>query len=192
MAKAPATPTHVNDLLARIRGVHALWQRGVADLTPAHVNHVERAGILPIAFTLVHYVRGEDNNAVELLGAGEHLWDRHAARIRFTGIDPRRGTPIAEAENVRIGDMDAWRAYQSEVFERTEGLLANADDARLDAVMFEGGRPGSLEGGFLGAYVTEGPIRTRNALEAWIFQHGSRHLGELEHARSLVGLGGLS
>ena len=28
------------DLLARIRGLHELWQRGVADLTLEQVNHV--------------------------------------------------------------------------------------------------------------------------------------------------------
>lgn len=181
-----------SDLLARVRGLHALWQRAVADLGPDQVNHVERAGILPIAFTLIHYVRGEDNNAVDLLGAKEHLWNEHAGRIGSSGVDPRRGTPVAEAEKVRIRDMDAWRAYQTAVFERTERLLARADDALLDTQMFDGQRPDSLQGGFLGAYVSEGPIRRRNALEAWIFQHGSRHLGELEHARSLVGLGGLS
>ena len=184
--------TGAEDLLARVRGLHSLWRRAVSDLGPEQVNHVERPGILPIAFTLVHYVRGEDNNAVDLLGATEHLWDQHAGRFGFSGVDPRRGTPLADAEKVRIRDMDAWRAYQQAVFDRTERLLARADGALLDTLMFEGQRPDSLEGGFLGAYVSEGPIRRRHALEAWIFQHGSRHLGELEHARSLVGLGGLS
>jgi hypothetical protein len=181
-----------HDLLARIRGMHALWQRGVADLGVDQVNHVERSGILPIAFTLVHYVRGEDGSAVDLLDAPGVLWEKHAAALGFQGVDPRRGTPIAEAERVRIGNVDAWRAYQTAVFERTEHLLERAGDEQLDRVMFGGGRPESLRGGFLGAYVSEGPIRRRNAIEAWIFQHGSRHLGELEHARSLVGLGGLS
>lgn len=181
-----------DDLLARVRGMHALWERGVADLTADQINHVERPGILPIAFTLVHYVRGEDRNAVELLDAPKMLWDDHVAAIRFEGVDPRRGTPISEAERVRIGDVNAWRDYQRAVFARTEALLARATDALLDRLLFEGGRPAFLEGGFLGAYVSEGPIRRRNALEAFIFQHGSRHLGELEHARALVGLGGLS
>jgi poly(3-hydroxybutyrate) depolymerase len=70
--------------------------------------------------------------------------------------------------------------------------LAAMADERLELLMWEGQRPDSLRGGFLGAYVREGPIRRRNAVEAFVFQHGSRHLGELEHARALVGLGGLS
>lgn len=192
VARYDRTVNQRDDLLARVRALHGLWERGVADLTVEQINHVERPGILPIAFTLVHYVRGEDSNAVDLLGAKDHLWDSHVERLGFQGIDPRRGTPVAEAERVRLGDVDAWRAYQGAVFVRIEQLLASASDELLDAVMFDGQRPDSLKGGFLGAYVTAGPIRRRDALEAWVFQHGSRHLGELEHARSLVGLGGLS
>lgn len=182
----------MSDLLARVRGLHALWQRGVADLTVQQANHVERPGVLPIAFTLVHYVRGQDANAIDVLDATGLLWDEHAPRFGHEGIIPARGSPLADAEGVRIKDMGAWRAYQSAVFARTEQLLGKATDELLDRVMFDGQRPPSLEGGFLGAYVSEGPIRRRHAIEAWIFQHGSRHLGELEHARALVGLGGLS
>lgn len=182
----------MTDLLQRIAALHGLWQRGVADLDAAKVNHVERPGILPIAFTLVHYVRGEDANCIDVLDAKGRLWDEHAPRFGHEGIIPARGSALADAERVRIKDMGAWRAYQTAVFARTEKLLAGVTDELLDRVMFDGERPPSLEGGFLGAYVSEGPIRRRNALEAWIFQHGSRHLGELEHARALVGLGGLT
>ena len=182
----------MSDLLARIRGLHVLWQRGVADVTIEQANHVERDGVLPIAFTLVHCIRSEDVQAVGLFDQEDALWSQHAPRLAVVGVLPSRGTPIEDAQQVRLGDMDAWRAYQSAVFARTEKLLAHAGDELLDRVMFDGQRPASLEGGFLGAYVSEGPIRRRNAIEAWIFQHGSRHLGELEHARALVGLGGLT
>ena len=149
--------------------------------------------MLPIAFTLIHCVHSEDVQGRDLLEAGPLLWDVHGPRLGVTGKLPwGRGTPVEVAERLRIGDMDAWRVYQTAVFERTERALAVADEALLDRQMFDGQRPDSLRGGFLGAYVNEGPIRRRNALEAWVFQHGSRHLGELEHARALVGLGGLS
>lgn len=182
----------MSDLLRRIAGLHALWQRGVADLTVEQVNHVERAGVLPIAFSLVHYVRGEDANAIDVLDAKGLLWDEHAPRFGHEGIIPARGSALADAERVRIRDMDAWRAYQSAVFARTERALADLPEERMELLMFDGERPASLAGGFLAAYVPEGPIRRRHAIEAWIYQHGCRHLGELEHARALVGLGGLS
>ena len=182
----------MNDLVARVRGMHALWQRGVADLDTAKVNHVERPGVLPIAFTLVHFVRGQDATAIDLLDAEGLLWDEHAAKLGHEGIVPARGSALADAERVRIRDMDAWRAYQTAVFARTEAALARMTEERYGLPMFDGARPASLAGGFLEAYVPEGPITRRHAIEAWIYQHGSRHLGELEHARSLVGLGGLS
>jgi len=35
-------------------------------------------------------------------------------------------------------------------------------------------------------------ISRSDALECWIYQHGLRHMGEIEHARALVGLGGMT
>lgn len=182
----------MTDLLARLRALHALWERGVADLTADQVNHVERPGVLPIAFTLVHYVRGADVPAVGIFDLDAPLWDEHLPRLRYEGVIPERGTPMADAERVRIGDLDAWRAYQSAVFARIEGALARATVEQLALPMFGGRRPASLEGGFLALYVPSGVITRRHAAEAWLFQHGARHLGELEHARALVGLAGLS
>jgi hypothetical protein len=37
----------------------------------------------------------------------------------------------------------------------------------------------------------EGPVRLGDMMDVVLYQHGMRHLGEVEHARSLVGLGGL-
>jgi len=172
--------------------LHGLWERGVEDLTVEQVNHVERSGVLPIAFSLVHYVRGQDAHSVEILDAKRLLWDEHAPRFRHEGIIPARGSAVSDAERVRIHDMNAWRRYQAAVFARTEDALATMTDDGYDLPMFGGQRPASLAGGFLAAYVPEGPINRRQAIEAWIYQHGCRHLGELEHARALVGLGGLS
>lgn len=182
----------MNDTLQRLRALHMLWDRGVADLTLEQVNHVERAGVLPIAFTLVHFVQGQDAHGGDLLELDGQLWAEHAARFGFTGAIPSRGTPMAEAEQVRIGDLGAWRTYQRAVFDRTELALEGMTQERLAMPMFDGGRPASLKGGFLEAYVPEGIITRHQAIEAWVFQHGSRHLGELEHARALVGLGGLT
>lgn len=182
----------MNDTLQRMRALHGLWDRGLADLTVEQVNHVERSGVLPIAFTLVHYVRGADAHALDVLDLTGLLWDEHAAKFGYEGVIPGRGTPMADAERVRIGDLEAWRTYQRAVFTRIEQGVERMTEDRLALPMFGGGRPESLKGGFLAAYVPEGTITRRHAIEAWFYQHGCRHLGELEHARALVGLGGLS
>jgi len=179
-------------LIARVRAMHGMWTRGVADLTVAQVNHVERVAVLPLAFTLVHYVRGEDQNASRVFDQSGMRWDAHVAKIGFKGEVPARGSSMALASAVRIGDLDAWRAYQTAVFERTEAMLHALAPNDLETLMFDGVRPDGLEHSFLELMVPAGPLRRGDLAEAWIYQHGIRHLGELEHARALVGLGGLS
>jgi hypothetical protein len=38
----------------------------------------------------------------------------------------------------------------------------------------------------------EDGITVLDAVECWIYQHGLRHMGEIELARGLVGLGGMT
>jgi hypothetical protein len=178
----------------RIAAVHALWQQGVSDLTLKHVNHFERAGVLPIAFTLMHFVVGEDRNAARYLGIDAQLWDKEgwAKRVGLVGEPPQRGTPMADAERIRLGDVDAWRVYQSAVFARTERALAALPLGRFAEKAMDRPPADKLKGAFIALLVPEGEIRVSDVCEAYLFQHAVRHLGELEHARALVGLGGLS
>ncbi|HEY9325434.1 MAG TPA: hypothetical protein VIS26_02590 [Candidatus Limnocylindria bacterium] len=181
-------------IASRVAAVHALWQQGVADLTVDQVNHFERAGVLPIAFTLMHFVVGEDRNVARYLGADTLLWDRQgwAKRVALAGEPPMRGTPMADAERIRLGDIDAWRAYQTAVFERTERALATLPLDRFAQKAMERPPADKLKGAFIALLVPEGDFNVSDVCEAYVFQHAVRHLGELEHARALVGLGGLS
>jgi hypothetical protein len=178
----------------RIGAVHSLWQQGVADLSPSQVNHFERAGVLPIAFTLMHLVVGEDRNAARHLGAGALLWDEQgwAERVGLVGEPPVRGTPMRDAERIRMADLDAWRVYQTAVFARTERAIATLPLGRFAEKAMDRPPADKLKGSFLALLVPEGEIRVSDVCEAYLFQHAVRHLGELEHARALVGLGGLS
>ena len=36
------------------------------------------------------------------------------------------------------------------------------------------------------------PIRKLEVLECFVYQHGLRHMGEVEHARAFFGLGGMT
>lgn len=38
----------------------------------------------------------------------------------------------------------------------------------------------------------DAPLRKLEVLECLVYQHGLRHMGELEHARALVGLRGMT
>ena len=53
--------------------------------------------------------------------------------------------------------------------------------------------PQNMQNIFCGLIVGPGnPIRKLEVLECFIYQHGLRHMGEIEHGRALVGLGGMT
>jgi hypothetical protein len=194
LARPPVSEEWRASIIQRVGAAHALWQQGVDDLTTAHVNHFERPGVLPIAFTLMHFVVGEDRNAAKYLGAGALLWDEQdwATRAGLVGEPPMRGTPMADAERIRLGDVDAWRVYQTAVFARTESALESLPLTHFSQKAMDRPPAAALKGAFIALLVPEGEIRVSDVCEAYLFQHSVRHLGELEHARALVGLAGLS
>lgn len=178
-------------LLRRLVGTHHLWRLALRDLTTDQANHFERPGVLPIAFSLVHCVHGEDRNVATILARAPLLWETHGPGMLAAGEIPARGTPMAAAERIRLADLDAWRRYQEAVHDRTEQLVRAAALARLGEQAFDEPRPARVDGSFLGL-ITTGPVSVVDAIEAYVYQHRIRHLGEIEHARALVGLGGVS
>jgi hypothetical protein len=48
-----------------------------------------------------------------------------------------------------------------------------------------------MRGGFISMLAGDGPVALSDLLDVVLYQHGMRHLGEMEHARALIGLGGL-
>lgn len=175
--------------------MHNLWQIGVEDLTLDQVNHIERTGVLPIAFSLLHFVRSEDNATGRYLLKEPTLWDTGgwATKIGPTVEDVGRGTPMEVAEQLRFQDVDAWRTYQSAVFARTEAALTELSPDRYVETPLGPALPESMAGAFISYVVQDGqPPTLLDVIECFVYQHGIRHLGELEHARALVGLSGTS
>jgi hypothetical protein len=172
--------------------MHALWRRAVADVTLDQVNHHERAGVVPIAFSLMHYVNNEDRYVTERLVGGAQLWEDGGWAEKVGGNVPqvRRGAPLATAEAIRFDDLAAWRAYQDAVFVRTETVLAGLTEERFEEIVFPQ-VPEAMRGGFLSRLVGEEPVPLGDMMDVVLYQHGMRHLGEVEHARSLLGLSGL-
>jgi len=181
-----------HELARRMRPVHASWQEAVADLTLEQVNHHERSGVLPIAFSLMHLVNTEDFRGCEFLGDRTSLWERECWADKVGNTVPAvfRGTPMDVAESLRFGDVDAWRAYQSAVFAQTDNLLLAMDDARWDEIVMHE-IPESQRRGFMYLLVGDGSGTLGDRLEVVLYHNGIRHLGELEHARALIGLHGV-
>ena len=184
----------MTDLLARLRALHALWQRGVADLTVAQVNHVERAGVLPIAFSLSHFMRVQDQSASGPFLRQPSIWDEGgwATKIGVTVDRMGREESVEEMEHIRFGDFGAWREYQTQVIARTQGVLDALTEEQLAEVLMPQ-LPPNMQKIFCAMVIGPGaPLRKLEVLECWIYQHGMRHMGEIEHGRALVGLGGMT
>lgn len=182
----------VESLRGRIGAINALWQRA-ADLTPEQLNTPVVAGALPLAFYFVHYVPGQDDAVSQILLGETPLCERAgwAAQTGVTG-EADTGTPDEQARQVRIGNLDAWRAYQAEVFARTERALAAVTEEQLAQVVIPA-IPEAMAATFAARLVGVGnPFRALDALECFVYQHGLRHIGEIEFARGLLGLGGLT
>jgi hypothetical protein len=172
--------------------MHTQWNQITHDLNLDQVNHHEREGVLPIAFSLHHYVLVEDQTIARRVLNQDPIWKSGGweERVGATVPSVTRGTPITVAENLRFGDYDAWLGYQSEVFGLTEKTLESLADECWDEVVFES-MPDQLKGGFLDLVAGNDPVTLGDMLDVFVAYHGSRHLGEIEHARSLIGLQGV-
>jgi hypothetical protein len=186
----PDTEIFVTSLRNRVRALNTLWARCVTDMTLEHVNHQERERVLPIAFSLSHYMRAQDQSISGPFLRQPTLWDSGgwAQKVGVTVDRLGREESVEEMESIRFGDFDAWRSYQAGVIERTDGVLESLTADMLAEVLMPQ-LPPNMQNIFC-ALVTgpTGPLRKLEVLECFVYQHGLRHMGEIEHGRALVGL----
>ena len=189
---APDLALALDSLRRRMRAMHSLWEDAVATMDLEQVNHVEREPVLPIAFSLFHFSQIEDGSAT-MLGAGPMVYDESwADRMGLAIADHGKHRTVEEMVAQRIGDYDAYRDYQRLVFEKTESWLAGLDPAALAEVVVTRPFPPQIASTFSARVAGEPGITRLDATECWIYQHGLRHMGEIEHARALVGLQGMT
>jgi hypothetical protein len=182
----------LDSLRRRMAAMHSLYYQAVASMELEHVNHFEREGVLPIAFSLFHYTNMEDASFLLITGIPPVWDDEWQARVQMSIDDHGKHRTVDEMIHQRIGDYEAFKAYQRTVFERTENHLAQMDPAEFSRVVV--GRPfPPLVAETYSARVA-GPegITVLDGFECWLYQHGLRHMGEIELARGLVGLGGMT
>lgn len=184
----------VASLQNRIRALNALWERAVSDMTLEHVNHHERAGVLPIAFSLSHYMRAQDQSISGPFLREPTAWDAGgwAAKIGVSVDRLGREESVEEMEIISFTDFDAWRSYQSAVIARTNGVLALLSEDVLAEVLMPK-LPPNMQQIFCAMVIgPDAPLRKLDVLECFVYQHGLRHMGEVEHGRALVGLQGMT
>ena len=187
-----ATDPTIDSLRRRMRAMHSLWEDAVATMDLDQVNHVEREPVLPIAFSLFHLVQIEDGSAT-MLGAGDMIYDDSwAERMGLAIADHGKHKSVDEMVGQRIGDYGAFQEYMRLVFDKTETWLAGLDPAALSEVVVARPFPPQIASTYSARVAGEPGITRLDATECWIYQHGLRHMGEIEHARALVGLQGMT
>jgi hypothetical protein len=182
----------LDSLQRRMRALHSLYDDAVATMDLDQVNHFEREGVLPIAFSLFHIVNMMDASFLLMTGSPPIWDDSWEARVRPAIADHGKHRTVAEMVHQRIGDYGQFQAYMHAVFGRTEEWLDRLDPSELTRVVI--GRPFPPEVASTYSARVAGPegISLLDAAECWIYQHGLRHMGEIELARGLVGLGGMT
>ena len=89
-------------------------------------------------------------------------------------------------------DLDAFVEYMRAVFGRTSAWLKDLDPAALDRVVITRPFPPQIASTFSARVAGEPGLTVLDGIECWLYQHGLRHMGEIELARGLVGLGGMT
>ena len=193
MRRTMAGELALDSLQRRMRAMHSLYDDAVATMDIDQVNHFEREGVLPIAFSLFHIVNMMDASFMLMTGTPP-LWDDEwEARVRPAIADHGKHRTVAEMVHQRIGDYASFREYMGLVFARTEEWLDDAG-SRPNWQRVVIGRPFPPQVASTYSARVAGPdgITLLDAAECWIYQHGLRHMGEIELARGLVGLGGMT
>jgi hypothetical protein len=174
--------------------MNIIWERAVSDMTVEQMNHHEREGVLPIAFSFTHYMQAQDQSASLFFRKEPPLWVR-GGWAEKTGVAINalgREETVEEMQGQRIGDLEAWKAYQTAVIAQTDEILDRVTADELLEVIFAQ-LPPNMQNIFCGIVIGPGnPLRKLEVLECFVYQHGLRHMGEVEHGRALVGLGGMT
>jgi len=182
----------IDSLQRRMAAMHGLYYQAVGSMGLEHVNHVERPGTLPIAFSLFHYTNMEDASFLLITGQTPVWNDEWQQRVQVTINDHGKHRTVDEMVHQRIGDYEAFCDYQRTVFDRTEQWLADLDPAELRRVVIARPFPDQVASTYSARVAGEQGITVLDAAECWMYQHGLRHMGEIELARSFVGLGGMT
>lgn len=182
----------IDSLQRRMAAMHSLYYQAVNSMDLEHVNHFEREGVLPIAFSLFHYTNMQDSSFFVLTGQLPIWNEEWQDRVGMSINDHGKERTVDEMIHQRIGDYEQFKLYQRAVFDRTEAQLREIDLDELNRVVIPHPYPPVIASTYSARVGGEAGITVLDGYECWIYQHGLRHMGEIELARGLVGLGGMT
>lgn len=182
----------LDSLQRRMAALFSLYDDALDSMDLSHVNHFERDGVLPIAFSLFHYANMHDASFMMLTGQTPIWNDEWQARVGVAVNDHGKHKTVDEMVFQRIGDLDAFAEYMRLVYSRTLDWLSTLEPQELDRVVIARPFPPQIASTFSARVAGEQGLTVLDGIECWLYQHGLRHMGEIELARGLVGLGGMT
>jgi len=182
----------LDSLRRRMRAMHSLYHQAVSTMTIDDVNHFEREGVVPIAFCLFHITNMIDASFMLMTGTPPIWNDEWQARVQMSINDHGKHRTVDEMIHQRMGDYEAFQEYMRAVFTRTEEWLDQLEPEALDRVVIPRPFPPQIASTYSARVAGPEGITLLDATECWIYQHGLRHMGEIELARGLVGLQGMT
>ena len=182
----------LDSLRRRMRAMHSLYEEATSTMTVENVNHRERDGILPIAFSLFHYINMQDSSFMMLTGQMPICNQEWLDRISPALADHGKHRTPEEMQFQQIGNYAAFIEYMNTVFARTEQWLTELQPEELNRVVIERPFPPQIASTFSARVAGEPGLTVLDGIECWLYQHGLRHMGEIELARSFVGLQGMT
>ncbi|HUC36672.1 MAG TPA: hypothetical protein VMR97_06070 [Acidimicrobiales bacterium] len=182
----------LDSLQRRMRTMHSLYYQAVDSMDLEQVNHFERPGVLPIAFSLFHYTNMEDASFLIVTGSRPVWNEEWQGRVQMKINDHGKQLTVDQMVDQRIGDYGAFKEYQRAVFDRTDAHLATMDPGDFRRVLIQRPFPPVVASTYSARCAGPEGITVLDGIECWMYQHGLRHMGEIELARGLVGLGGMT
>ncbi len=182
----------LDSLRRRMRALFSLYEEATATMTLEQVNHREKARVMPIAFSLFHYVNMIDASLMMLNGEPFLCNDEILDAINPEVRDHGKHRTVDEMDVQQIGDYDAFLDYMNAVFARIEKWLAGLQPDELTRLVVPRPFGPQVASTFSARVAGEQGITVLDGVECWIYQHGLRHMGEIELARSFVGLQGMT
>lgn len=181
-----------DSLARRMRTMFSLYDDAVDTMTLEQVNHIDQPDRLPIAFSLFHYVNIHDATFMVITGQAPIWNDEWNERVQPAIPAHGKDHPVEEMVNQRIGDYEAYKEYQRAVFSRTQAHLESVEPDDFLRVVIPKPYPPQVEGTYSARCAGDIGITVLDAFECWHYQHGLRHMGEIELARGFQGLGGMT
>ena len=171
--------TAVEFVHMELKRLHTVLDGTLSGITPEQLHAVPggHPKANTVAWGLFHCVRTEDNVVRFVLqDRRPTVWMEggYAERLGLPPVAQGTGMTVADAQALRIKDLDLFREYMGKVWASTEELCAKAAPGFFDKV------------------VTVKPLGEMPAIRALgqiVVSHGMMHVGQMELVRTLVGAG---